>query len=124
MYMYCICEYGENESPTDHLHRSKMSCINPCTGYIVGTLPLTTLSVLPPPPFTDTGGETEVGVGGGDSEVAVRYFSLALSASLEWPEETSAAVRTSQLVSSEPFNHSCSRRACSVMCVQCDVCAV
>ena len=78
-------------------------------------LPLTTLSVLPP--FTDTGGETEVGVGGGDSEAAVRYFSLILSASLEWPEETSAAVRTSQLMSSEPFNHSCSRRACNVMYV-------
>ena len=75
----------------------------------------TTLSVLPP--FTDTGGETEVGVGGGDSEAAVRYFSLILSASLEWPEETSAAVRTSQLVSLESFNHSCSRRACNVMCV-------
>ena len=66
---------------------------------------LTTLSVLPP--VTAVGGVIEVGEAGGESATAtVRYLALNLSASLELPLESRAAVSTSQVAFSEPFNHS------------------
>ena len=79
---------------------------------------LTTLSVLEP--FRVEAGEMVEGEGmmegggvegegGGVSESggALRYLSLTISASAEWPELSSAATTAVQLASPVTFSHSC-----------------